>query len=41
LIVIGLHEESSRVTTLGALALLGGVFLLVLKIVRRNEGNQL
>jgi uncharacterized membrane protein HdeD (DUF308 family) len=40
LIVIGLHEDYSSITTLGALSLLGGVFLLVLKIVRRNQSNQ-
>jgi len=38
LIVIGLNEETSMVTTLGALSLLGGLVLLVLKIVRRNQG---
>ena len=41
LIVIGLHEDSWPVTSLGALSLLGGVFLLVLKIVARNRTNQL
>jgi hypothetical protein len=41
LIVIGLHEDYSSITTLGALSLVGGVFLLALKIVRRNQGSQL
>ena len=41
LIVIGLHEDYWSVTSLGALSLLGGVFLLVLKIVARNQSNQL
>jgi len=41
LIVIGLGEDSSAVITLGALSLLAGVLLLVLKIVRRNQANQL
>jgi uncharacterized membrane protein HdeD (DUF308 family) len=41
LIVIGLHEDSWPVASLGALSLLGGVFLLVLKIVARNQSNQL
>lgn len=40
LIVIGLHEDSWPVSSLGALSLLGGVFLLVLKIVARNPRNQ-
>ena len=38
LVVVGLNEESSPVTTVGFLSLLGGVALLVLKIVRRNQG---
>ena len=41
LIVTGLHENSWPVASLGALSLLGGVFLLVLKIVARNPSNQL
>jgi predicted tellurium resistance membrane protein TerC len=41
LIVIGQHENSWLVASLGALSLLGGVFLLVLKIVARNPSNQL
>ena len=41
LIVIGLGEDSSAVITLGALSLLGGAFLLVLKIIRRNQAGQL
>ncbi|OKO73871.1 MULTISPECIES: hypothetical protein [Bradyrhizobium] len=41
LIVIGLHEDFWTVASLGALSLLGGVFLLVLKIVARNQSNQL
>ena len=41
LIVIGLGEDSSAVITLGAVSLLAGVFLLVLKIIRRNQANQL
>jgi hypothetical protein len=39
--VIGLHQDSWPVASLGALSLLGGVFLLVLKIVARNQSNQL
>jgi hypothetical protein len=38
LVVVGLNEESSPVTTVGFLSLLCGVVLLVLKIVRRNQG---
>ncbi len=41
LIVVGLHEESSPVIAVGCLSLLGGVSLLVFKIVRRNRGNPL
>ena len=41
LIVIGAHEDSWLVASLGALSLLAGVFLLVLKIIRRNRGDQL
>ena len=41
LIVIGQHEDSWLVASLGALSLLAGVFLLVLKIVARNPSNQL
>jgi hypothetical protein len=41
LIVIGQHENSWLVASLGALFLLSGVFLLVLKIVARNPSNQL
>ena len=41
LIVIGMHENSWPVASLGALSLLGGVILLVLKIVARNQSNQL
>jgi len=41
LIVIGLHEDSSPLATLGALSLIGGVFLFVLKIIRRNQGHPL
>jgi len=41
LIVIGLYEDSWPVASLGALSLLGGVFLLVLKIVARNRSNEL
>ena len=41
LIVVGLHEDSWPVASLGTLSLLGGVFLLVLKIVARNQSNQL
>jgi len=41
LTVVGLHQESSLVIALGFLALLGGVLLLVFKIVRRNQGNQI
>lgn len=40
LIVIGLHEEAWPVTSLGTVCFLGGVFLLVFKIVARNR-NQL
>ena len=40
LIVIGQHEDSWPVASLGALSLLGGVFLLVLKIVARNQSTQ-
>ena len=41
LIVVGLHEDSSPIIAVGALSFLGGVVLLVLKIVRRNQANQL
>ena len=41
LIVVGLHEDSWPVASLGALSLLGGVFLLVLKIVARNPNNRI
>ena len=40
LIVIGLNADSWPLASLGALSLLGGVFLLVLKIVARNPNNQ-
>jgi uncharacterized membrane protein HdeD (DUF308 family) len=40
LIAIGQYEHSWPVASLGALSLLGGVFLLVLKIVARNSSNQ-
>ena len=40
LIVIGQHEDSWLVDSLGALSLLGGVFLLVLKIVARNPPSR-
>jgi len=40
LIVVGLNEQSSPVFAFGIPCLLGGVLLLVLKIVRRNKGNQ-
>jgi drug/metabolite transporter (DMT)-like permease len=40
LIVIGQHEASWLVASLGALSLLGGVVLLVLKIVARNPPSQ-
>ena len=41
LIVIGMHENSWPVASLRALSLLGGVILLVLKIVARNQSSQL
>jgi uncharacterized membrane protein HdeD (DUF308 family) len=41
LIVIGLNADSWPLASLGALSLLGGVFLLVLKIVARNPKNKL
>ena len=41
LVVIGLHEESSPVLAIGCLSLIGGVCLLVYKIVRRNQGQPL
>jgi hypothetical protein len=41
LTVVGLHEESSPVVAVGFLSLLGGILLLVLKFVRRNQGNLL
>ena len=37
LVVVGLHEDSSPVIAVGFVSLLGGVVLLVLKIVRRNQ----
>jgi drug/metabolite transporter (DMT)-like permease len=40
LIVAGLNEQSSPIVAFGILSLLGGVLLLVLKIVRRNKGNE-
>ena len=40
LIVVGLNEQSSPIVAFGILSLLGGVLLLVLKIIRRNKGNQ-
>jgi hypothetical protein len=39
LVVFGLNEEWSLAIALGCLSLLGGVALLVLKIVRRNQGS--
>ena len=39
LIVIGLYEEAWPVTSLGAVCFLGGVFLLVFKIVARNRSQ--
>jgi drug/metabolite transporter (DMT)-like permease len=41
LVVVGLHEESSPAIAVGCLSLLGGVLVLVYKIVRRNQGNPL
>jgi uncharacterized membrane protein HdeD (DUF308 family) len=38
-IVIGLFEDVAVLTALGTLAFLGGLFLMVLKIVRRNQGT--
>jgi len=40
LIVVGLNEQSSPIVAFGILSVLGGVLLLVLKIIRRNKGNQ-
>jgi drug/metabolite transporter (DMT)-like permease len=40
LVVGGQNEQSSPVIAFGILSLLGGVLLFVLKIVRRNQGNQ-
>jgi hypothetical protein len=40
LIVVGLNEQSSPIVAFGILSLLGGVLLLVLKIIRRNKGDQ-
>ena len=40
LIVIGMNENSWPAASLGALSLLGGVILLVLKIVARNPDNR-
>ena len=40
LIVVGLHDDSSPTIAIGVLCFLSGVFLLVLKIVRRNQANQ-
>ena len=40
LLVIGLYEEAWPIISLGILCFLGGVFLLVFKIVARNR-NQL
>jgi len=40
LLVIGLYEETWPVISLGVLCFLGGVFLVVFKIVARNR-NQL
>jgi len=40
LIVVGLNEQSSPIIAFGILSLLGGVLLLALKIVRRNQDNQ-
>ena len=39
LLVTGLFEDIAALTVLGTLAFLGGLFLMVLKIVRRNEGT--
>ena len=41
LIVAGQYEGSWPVASLGALSFLGGVILLVLKIIARNPTNQL
>ena len=40
LVVGGQNEQSSPVIAFGILSLLGGFLLFILKIVRRNQGNQ-
>ena len=41
LTVVGLLEESLPIIAVGFLSLPGGILLLVFKIVRRNQGDQL
>jgi len=41
LVVVGLNAGSQLTVVVGCLSLLGGVLLLVFKIVRRNQGNPL
>jgi uncharacterized membrane protein HdeD (DUF308 family) len=36
----GVSSASTALTTFGVLSLIAGVILLVLKIIRRNEGSQ-
>ena len=38
--VVGINEQSSPTIVVGVLCFLGGVLLLVFKIVRRNQSNQ-
>lgn len=40
LLVAGLNMESTGLSVLGALSLIVGLVLWVLKIIRRNENNQ-
>jgi hypothetical protein len=40
-VVVGLYEELFPVLALGCVSMLGGVVLLVVKIVRRNQSSPL
>ena len=41
LTAVGVSSPSMGLTALGILSLIAGVILLVLKIIRRNEGSQI
>jgi membrane-bound ClpP family serine protease len=41
LIAVGANSNAPGLTAIGILSLIAGVILLVLKIIRRNEGSQI